>query len=80
MSPEQTGRINRSIDFRTDFYSLGITFYKLISDSLPYLSVDAIDLINSHIAREPPPLPSHVPPILQQIIFKLMRYAISINN
>ncbi|NJN66876.1 MAG: serine/threonine protein kinase [Chloroflexaceae bacterium] len=55
MSPEQTGRMNRSIDYRTDFYSLGVTWYELLTGQLPFASPDALELIHSHIARSPPP-------------------------
>ena len=44
MSPEQTGRMNRSLDYRTDFYSLGVTFYELLTNQLPFDSVDALEV------------------------------------
>lgn len=52
MSPEQTGRMNRMLDYRTDFYSLGVTFYQLLCDRLPFETTDAIELVHSHIARQ----------------------------
>ncbi len=54
ISPEQTGRMNRGIDYRTDFYSLGVTFFELLTGQLPFSSTDPIELVYSHIAKEPP--------------------------
>jgi len=75
MSPEQTGRMNRSLDYRTDFYSLGITFYELLTDQLPFDSKDALELVHCHIAKQPLP-PSEVnleiPQILSDIVMKLI--------
>ncbi len=53
MSPEQTGRMNRPVDWRTDFYSLGVVFYELFTATLPFGATDALELIHSHIARRP---------------------------
>lgn len=53
ISPEQTGRMNRYVDYRTDYYSLGITFYKLITGELPFLFSDPMELVHAHIARTP---------------------------
>lgn len=55
ISPEQTGRMNRSLDYRTDFYSLGVTFYHLLTHLLPFESSDALELIHHHLAMEPIP-------------------------
>ncbi|MBD1938345.1 ATP-binding sensor histidine kinase [Microcoleus sp. FACHB-68] len=55
MSPEQTGRMNRSIDYRTDFYSLGVTFYEMLTGSLPFPSTDPLELVHCHIAKQPVP-------------------------
>jgi predicted ATPase/signal transduction histidine kinase/tRNA A-37 threonylcarbamoyl transferase component Bud32 len=75
MSPEQTGRMNRAIDYRTDFYSLGVTLYELLTGHLPFSSNDALELVHSHIARHPLPPHEHTPGIpepLSAIILKLM--------
>ncbi|MCP4137087.1 MAG: serine/threonine-protein kinase PknK, partial [bacterium] len=53
ISPEQTGRMNRVIDYRTDLYSLGITLYEFAAGKPPYTSDDPLELIHSHIARKP---------------------------
>jgi predicted ATPase/signal transduction histidine kinase/CheY-like chemotaxis protein len=55
MSPEQTGRMNRSIDSRSDLYSLGITFYEMLTGTLPFSAADPIEWVHCHIARQPVP-------------------------
>jgi predicted ATPase/signal transduction histidine kinase len=75
MSPEQTGRMNRGIDYRTDFYSLGVTFYELLTGQLPFKSTDAMELVHYHLAKIPTPpiqLVPTIPEILSDIIVKLM--------
>jgi predicted ATPase/serine phosphatase RsbU (regulator of sigma subunit)/tRNA A-37 threonylcarbamoyl transferase component Bud32 len=77
LSPEQTGRMNRSIDYRSDFYSLGVTFYKLLSGELPFDAHedDPMAWVHCHIAREPKPLLMNnvaIAPALSAIIQKLM--------
>ena len=56
ISPEQTGRINRSVDMRTDLYSLGAILYELITGAPPFFFSDPMEIIYSHIARTPSPL------------------------
>src|SRR6202023_577837 len=53
MSPEQTGRMNRSIDSRSDLYSLGITFYQMLTGVLPFTASDPMDWVHCHVARQP---------------------------
>ncbi|MBE9123896.1 AAA family ATPase [Tychonema sp. LEGE 07199] len=75
ISPEQTGRMNRSIDYRTDFYSLGVTFYELLTGKLPFETEDALEIVHCHIARQPTPLHEinpGIPIIVSQIVSKLM--------
>ncbi|MCW5313409.1 AAA family ATPase [Nostoc sp. KVJ3] len=75
ISPEQTGRMNRGIDYRTDFYSLGITFYELLTGEVPFLSNDAMELVHCHIAKPAPLLHTinpQIPSVLSEIVKKLM--------
>ncbi len=75
ISPEQTGRMNRSLDFRTDFYSLGITFYELLTSRLPFETGDPLELVHWHIARTPAAPHQHnpeIPRVISDIIMKLM--------
>src|SRR6476469_329904 len=75
LSPEQTGRMNRGIDYRSDFYSLGVTFYELLTRQLPFESDDPMELVHCHLAKEPIPvyeIAPAVPLILSQIVSKLM--------
>ncbi|MEM9539162.1 MAG: AAA family ATPase [Cyanobacteria bacterium P01_E01_bin.42] len=73
ISPEQTGRMNRGIDYRSDFYSLGVTFYQLLTGRLPFESDDPMELVHAHIAKSPPSTPdSRFPTPLVDIVMKLM--------
>ncbi|HEY9672963.1 MAG TPA: AAA family ATPase [Waterburya sp.] len=75
MSPEQTGRMNRGIDYRTDFYSLGVTFYQLLTGQLPFTTTDPMELIHCHIAKiATPPIEVNpaIPKMVNDIILKLM--------
>jgi predicted ATPase/signal transduction histidine kinase/GAF domain-containing protein len=78
ISPEQTGRMNRSIDFRTDLYSLGITLYELITDRLPFLSTDPLELVHAHIAIPPTP-PAEIKPEISKSISDLILKLLSKN-
>ncbi|WP_341528421.1 AAA family ATPase [Nostoc sp. UHCC 0302] len=75
LPPEQTGRMNRLLDYRTDFYSLGVTFYKLLTGHLPFPTTDILELVHCHIAKQPP-LPHEInitiPKPVSDIILKLM--------
>ena len=76
ISPEQTGRLNRSIDLRSDLYSLGAFFYYILTGSPPFSSDDSLDLIHMHLAKKAP-LPSgqnpKVPPILDALVDRLLQ-------
>jgi signal transduction histidine kinase/serine/threonine protein kinase len=74
ISPEQTGRMNRCLDYRTDFYSLGVTFYKLLTGKLPFQTKDVLELVHCHIAKVPtfPNTPYPTPHTLKEIVMKLM--------
>jgi predicted ATPase/signal transduction histidine kinase/tRNA A-37 threonylcarbamoyl transferase component Bud32 len=75
MSPEQTGRMNRVVDYRTDFYSLGVTFYELLTGQRPFQGKDAFEWFHAHMARQPRPpheLNPRVPPALSAIVLKLL--------
>ncbi|MEA5580494.1 AAA family ATPase [Nodularia harveyana UHCC-0300] len=75
LSPEQTGRMNRGIDYRSDFYSLGITFYEILTGHLPFESDDPMELVHCHIAKQPPAiheLNSDIPQVVSDIVSKLM--------
>jgi len=75
ISPEQTGRMNRSLDYRTDFYSLGVLFYQLLTHQLPFQTIDPLELVHSHIAKAPQPphqINPSLPPIFSDIAMKLM--------
>ncbi|MEG4133344.1 AAA family ATPase, partial [Microcoleus sp. Pol11C1] len=75
LSPEQTGRMNRGIDYRSDFYSLGVTFFELLTGQLPWTSGDPMELVHCHVAKQPPTAHSvnpKIPLVLSNIVSKLI--------
>lgn len=75
MAPEQTGRMNRSIDARSDLYSLGVTLYEMLTGTLPFTASSPIEWIHCHIARKPPPPRERVgdiPEAVEGIVLKLL--------
>jgi len=81
ISPEQTGRINRGIDYRTDLYSLGVTLYEMLTGQLPFTTSDTMELVHCHIAKKPSPvceINPDIPLIISDIVMKLIEKNIEI--
>ena len=75
VSPEQTGRMNRAVDSRSDLYSLGVTYYQLLTGRLPFTASDAIGWVHCHVARKPAPparFRDALPSVLSEIVLKLL--------
>lgn len=76
LAPECTGRMNRSIDYRSDFYSLGVALYELVVGFLPFRSTDPLELIHQHIAQQPVPpteMNASIPLAVSAVIMKLLQ-------
>ena len=76
IAPESTRRINRAVDYRSDYYSMGITFYEMLVGNVPFQSQNMMELIHAHIAKQPRPpaeINSKIPAVLSDIIMKLLR-------
>ena len=71
MAPEQTGRMNRSVDTRSDLYAVGVTLYELLAGRLPFLAAEPMEWVHCHVARRPPPLEGF-PQQLAAIIMRLL--------
>ncbi len=75
ISPEQTGRMNCAVDYRTDIYSLGVTFYEMLTGNVPFLSGDPMEIIYAHIAKQaaqPQTFNPAIPEALSAVVMKLL--------
>jgi PAS domain S-box-containing protein len=78
MAPEQTGRMNRSVDSRSDLYSLGVAFYEMLTGRLPFTAADPMEWVHCHIARSPESphaIAEDIPQVLSAIVMRLLAKA-----
>jgi serine/threonine protein kinase len=73
ISPEQTGRMNRGIDYRSDYYALGVTFYELLTGNLPFNCDEPMELVHCHLTKHPNEITSaDIPQVVSDIVIKLL--------
>lgn len=75
ISPEQTGRMNRTVDYRSDLYGLGATFYELLTGTVPFRGQDPVEMVYAHLTRRPDPpssINAAVPVVLSRIVLRLL--------
>ncbi|MCG6911700.1 MAG: sigma 54-interacting transcriptional regulator [Deltaproteobacteria bacterium] len=75
ISPEQTGRMNRPVDYRTDYYALGATLYEMLTGTVPFKLEDPLELVHSHLAKQPLPpnqIDRKIPNVVSEIVLKLL--------
>jgi predicted ATPase/signal transduction histidine kinase len=75
MAPEQTGRMNRGVDSRSDLYALGVTFYEMLTGRLPFEAHDPLEWVHCHVARAPQPpreIVPEIPPVVSDIVRRLL--------
>ncbi len=81
VSPEQSGRMNRTADHRSDLYSLGVIFYEILTGAPPFRSADPLELIHAHIAKSPVPAAEQhpgVPEVVSRLVMKLLEKAVDV--
>jgi serine/threonine protein kinase len=75
MAPEQTGRMNRDVDYRSDYYSLGVMLFQLLTGRLPFNAESVLEWVHNHISKQPPSpsdIDKEIPEVLSRIVLKLM--------